>query len=156
MKMTKEELRERRAILARDNRKFPADRMVVIPAKDWPRDSVPRDGVWRSRDFLVQGFLEDNMVRLSVNRTALTRTGEWQDGITWDELQWIKTACGFGAQDAVEVFPPVKDEVRAANMRHLWIFPIGYRLPFLWRDGQRSGHRLGCAAMAITDGVHNS
>lgn len=155
MNMTKDELRQRRAILARDNRNFPSDRMVSIPAVQWPRDTVPRDAVWRSREFLVQGFMEGDMVRLSINRTALTREGDWQQGITWDELQWIKTQCGFGDQDAVEIFPPVMDEVRAANMRHLWIFPVGYRLPFGWRLGKGSGHRLGCAALAITDGVHN-
>ena len=62
-------------------------------------------------------------------------SGRWKDGISWDALQEIKSAVGYGDRDAVEIFPAQKDLVNVANMRHLWIVPES--IPFAWR---RNGH----------------
>lgn len=80
---------------------------------------------------MVQQYDEPNgVIRLSINST--TRQGRrWADGLTWDTLQDIKSACGYGDRDAVEVYPPRIDEVNVANMRHLWILPVP--LSFVWR-----------------------
>src|SRR5690606_15920558 len=91
--------------------------------------------VWRSRDFLVQGVKEPaGIIRLSICRTNLDRKGDWTDGITWDQLQRLKSEAGFGDLDAVEVYPAASDVVNVANLRHLWVFPAP--LPFAWRNNR--------------------
>lgn len=125
--------REQRRQLARDNQKLPAA-LMPIPREQWP--GTPTDDVrlraWRSRDFLVQEFAAKAPadVRLSINRTTLVGD-RWSDNITWDELQRIKTECGYAERDAVEVFPPDRNVVNVANMRHLWV--LREPLAFAWR-----------------------
>ena len=119
--------------LAADNAKRP-ERMTEVDVSS--RIDLPERllRVFRSRDFLAQLFSEnENVQRLSIMRTALicAKSRKWQDGITWDQLQQVKSECGFGHLDAVEVYPSDCDVVNVANMRHLWIFaePLG----FVWR-----------------------
>lgn len=129
---------------------YPRDTMVPVPRDTWPKDGVPRTSVFRSQDFLVQCFEErGGMTRLSVNRTDVDRHGMWKDGITWEQLQWIKNQCGFADRDAVEVFPPDEDLVNVSNVRHLWIYPQGMSLSFAWRAGKGSGYKTGDAAMRV-------
>lgn len=125
--------RAQRRQLARDNAKLPT-RLLEVPREDWP--DVHQDdqllALFCSRDFLVQIFsaITPAMFRISVNRTRLD--GErWADGITWDELQAIKTELGFGDVDAVELYPPTRDVVNVANIRHLWV--LSAPMPFAWR-----------------------
>ena len=88
--------------------------------------------VWRSKSFLVQVFKEaDGVTRLSVIRTAVRVDGDWADGISWDDLQRLKSECGRGSLDAVEVYPADGEVVNVANMRHLWVLPV--RLSFAWK-----------------------
>lgn len=130
--------REQRRQLARDNAKLPKH-LTVVPPADWPQSVLSSDkppvAVFRSRTFLVQKYLAapPAIARLSVLRTTLD--GErWKDGITWDELQAIKNELGYFAHTAVEVFPPMRDVVNVANIRHLWV--LDGPLPFAWRAGQ--------------------
>jgi hypothetical protein len=130
--------REQRRQLARDNAKLPKH-LTVVPQGDWPLSilsaSMPPIAVFRSRSFLVQKYLAPApaIARLSVLRTTLD--GErWRDGITWDELQAIKNELGYFAHTAVEVYPPMRDLVDVANIRHLW--GLDGPLPFAWRAGQ--------------------
>ena len=99
--------------------------LTVVPKEQWQPvewDKTKRNCVWRSRDLLVQIFSEGNGVdRISVNRTDQTPDGKWKDGITWDELQAIKHAVGYGACIAVEMFPPDDKVINVANMRHLFV-----------------------------------
>lgn len=90
--------------------------------------------VWRSKTFLVQVFKEKNNVfRMSVNRTEYDpELKRWKDGITWDELMDLKRQAGMGYLEAVEVYPPDRDIVDVANMRHLWFLPD--KLDFAWRN----------------------
>jgi hypothetical protein len=53
------------------------------------------------------------------------------DNIPWDDLQRLKTECGYGMFDAVEIYPNKRYEVNVANMRHLWI--MADPLSFAWR-----------------------
>ena len=114
-----------------------------VPHAEWPRLNAndARFNVWQSDEYRVQAFHEkDGVVRLMVTCIGPDcRTDA--DTIPWNDLQAIKAACGYGAFDALEVFPPDAD-VRggAGNARYLWILPKHERLPFIWRNG---GHQLG-------------
>jgi len=124
---------ERRALQA-ENKKWPAQ-LRQVPREEWPPSVLPLGRrhveVWRSRDFLVQVFSAHRGIeRLSVCRTAHTGKS-FVDGIAWEDLQRLKSECGRGDKDAVEIFPPDKDVVNVANMRHLWVLP--HQLPFGWR-----------------------
>lgn len=113
--------REQRRQLARENAKQPVV-LQEVPREQWPQPNAPQLRVWRSRDFLVQEFAAQApaVVRLSVCRTTVAGD-RWQDGITWDELQRLKRECGYGDRDAIEIFPPDRDVVDVAAMRHLWV-----------------------------------
>lgn len=133
MKPTKEQ----RAQLRRDNRTFPKH-LVNTPREHWPKDGNKNRGdlrisVMRSRDFLVQVFpvLDGGTNRISVNRTDCDKDGNWLEGITWEELMQIKREAGFAEELAVEFYPPDKDIVNVANMRHLFLVANG-ELPRHW------------------------
>lgn len=141
LRPTKQQIRQ----LRRDNQQWPVE-PILIPREKWPPQHEgntgrnPRLAVLRSSDFLIQLFdAGEKIVRMSVSRTDWdVNKGRWREGISWDDLQWLKDACGFGARDAVEVYPPAADVVNAANMRHLFILP--YRLPFVWRSTSDPHH----------------
>lgn len=83
-------------------------------------------GAWWSRKYLVQEFhieeryLDREWKRLSINRIR-RNARTWDDKLTWDELQQIKSDVGYGDWYAIEIFPPDSDVVNVANMRHLWL-----------------------------------
>jgi hypothetical protein len=106
------------ALLRRDNLSHPLH-MVKIKLPPFP----PIMEAWRSRNFLASVYQEENgVVRISINRTAIDhKTGHWVDGITWDEIQCIKSEMGHGDKFAVEIYPPDKDVVNVAAMRHIWL-----------------------------------
>ena len=115
--------------LEQENRKWPK-RLMLVPVKQWPT-SPPEAlrSVWRSRDFLVQVYRENKTVRLSVCRTQLIGA-RWEDNITWDDLQRLKAECGYSDKCAIEIYPPDKDTVNVANMRHLWVTSAP---EFMWK-----------------------
>lgn len=125
------------AYLENENKKY-RDHFQDVPKDSWEHLWKPENGakqmrVMRNKDFLVQLFKEDgNLLRMTVNRTRLKEVGRWDDNITWDELQEIKSKIGLGEFDGVEVFPRDIDVVNVANMRHIWIL-IKDLLPFAWR-----------------------
>lgn len=117
--------------------------LAWVAHSDWPRlsQNAARFNVWRSDDYLVQAFHEKGgVVRLSVASIGPNCRPDAND-IPWGDLQAIKAACGYGAYDAIEAFPPDND-VRggAGNSRYIWILPKNERLPFIWRN---AGHQLG-------------
>lgn len=113
-----------------------------VAHSEWPRsENAARFNVWRSSEYLVQAYREkDGVVRLAVTSIGPNARPDGND-IPWGDLQAIKSACGYGAYDALEAFPPEED-VRggAGNARYLWILPKGERLSFIWRN---AGHQLG-------------
>lgn len=118
-----------------ENQKFPEDSFVDIPKEKWPprRDlNLPYPArIMRSRGFMVQIFEENGGIRISVNRTMIDGQGKWLEGITWDEMFWIKNQVGFEKNDAVELYPAQQDIVNVANIRHLWV--MEKPLDFVWR-----------------------
>lgn len=131
--------RQQRRQLERDNAKWP-EQLKEIPRSEWLNHDGPQLRVWRSRAFLVQEYPATfpATVRLSVCRTSLAGD-RWQDGIEWEELQRLKSECGYGDSDAVEVFPADKDVVNVANMRHLWVMDVP--VEFAWRKPEPSRAR---------------
>lgn len=114
--------KQARVYLERENKKWPLD-LIQVDQKEWPKDGDgSRRAVFRSRQYLVQVFAEVCGIRLSVNRTKIKPgTDMWDDGLTWDELQKIKSEVGYADWWAAELYPPSADVVNVANMRHLWL-----------------------------------
>ena len=73
-------------------------------------------GVWESDTYNVYAFSEGNLIRLDIERK------DKKGNITWDELQNIKSNCGFGDMDAIELYPKDKDVINTENWRHLYVF----------------------------------
>lgn len=141
----KREIKYRQRYLREQNKLYSAN-LECLPKSVWPEsvynmNPMPEQ-VFRSRDFLVQQFPpKDGAIRLSVIRTMIDDDGEWMQGISWDELQRIKRACGYAQWCAIEIFPPDVDMVNVANMRHLWLIE---KLPeFAWHSRQKE---LGAGA----------
>jgi hypothetical protein len=125
--------------MERENALYPANQFVDVPRVLWPSDYAPNlMRALRSRDFMVQVYGEkDGVIRLSIHRCAFDRdAGRWRDGISWDDLQHIKTLCGFGDCPAVEIYPPLADEVNVANIRHLFVLPEAPS--FMWTKRRKS------------------
>lgn len=118
-------------IMERENKKYP-ERLVEVQAPEH-QYSEGLIRTFRSSEFVCQVFREEACVaRLSINRTHVhPGTMEWVDGITWDELQRLKSEAGFGTYEAVEIYPPEGHVVNVASIRHLWI--IGGRSAFSWK-----------------------
>lgn len=76
----------------------------------------PSIGVWEDGTFCASAFLDQNTIRLDIHRKDM------KDGLGWDELQNIKTKCGFGEFDAVEFYPRNCDVLNTGNIRHLYLF----------------------------------
>jgi hypothetical protein len=132
--MTRSQVVESRRALRKQNARYHRH-LTEVPKEEWEslKTNPMPVKVWQSKEFLVQQFSVSTVggVRLSVNRTAINDDGSWVDGITWDDLQRIKHECGFGNEVAIEIFPPDKDVVNVANLRHLWI--VHPAPEFMWR-----------------------
>ena len=108
-------------IIEKENKEWPLE-LKIVPKEKWP--TVPQVRlfkVWRSRGFIVQEYQEDKAIRLTVNRTVIDDKGDYVGGNTWEELQSLKHQCGYSDRCGVEIYPPDKDVMNVANMRHLWI-----------------------------------
>ena len=106
------------------------DKFIEIPKNQMPiSERAPRK-VYKNDKFLVQVFIEENKpTRLTINKVK-RKLNNWVDGITWDELMHIKRMIGYAEQCAVEIYPPDKDVVNVANMRHLWLVDMP---DFAWK-----------------------
>lgn len=101
------------------------------PFEEIPFDKLPSKTkdllrVYKNDKFLVQIRDEklNGNIRLTINLIhCKMNKGKpiWSDGITWEELMQIKNLVGYAKQWCVECFPPEKDIVNVANMRHLWV-----------------------------------
>lgn len=113
-----------RLALRKENKNWPV-KLVEIPKDRWPRNTQHMGRLpiklFRSRNYLVQLFEEPTGFRISVNKSEVMHDGNWSDGLTWDELNDIKTQLGFAHKFAIEIYPREIDVVNVANMRHLWI-----------------------------------
>ena len=125
--------------IEKKNDSYPTQ-LIPVPESQWPKTMAGESRpvrVMRSRDFIAMIYLESGGIRrISIKRTNFERTtGLWNDDISWEELMVLKHEVGFGELCAVEVFPPDKDIVNVASMRHLWILPVPPH--FMWGDTGR-------------------
>jgi hypothetical protein len=64
-----------------------------------------------------------------VLQATIGRHGDLEP-ITWDELQRIKNELLGKESTAIEFFPSEYHLVNQANLRHLWVLPTEFALPF--------------------------
>jgi len=137
MELSPSPSRRQRKQLERDNKAWPMT-LRYWPKEEWPIiDNFrvkPPDECWRSRHYLVQIFYErDGVERLSIIRTSHDGKS-WADNIPWDDIQRLKSECGRGDKDAIEIYPADALVVNVANMRHIFVLPEPH--PLTWRKGQ--------------------
>ncbi len=72
------------------------------------------------------------MLRISVSRASVRGDGKWDEDLTWDEMQAIKSEIGLAPAWAMEIYPAAARVVNVANMRHLWVLPEGVEPTFGW------------------------
>lgn len=136
--MTRQVRRAARKSLASDSKAYTRT-FRKIPESEWPSlRTQPPSEVWRNHRYLVQVYqgrpADLWSHRLTVCRTAINTRGQWLDGITWEELQWIKNELGYADRYGIEVYPREDDEVNVANMRHVWLLreplAVGWTGPY--------------------------
>lgn len=76
----------------------------------------PSIGAWTDDVFMAVAFQDEAAIRLDICRLDL------KDGVTWDELQALKNACGFADYDGIEFYPRKADVINTGNIRHLYLF----------------------------------
>lgn len=111
-----------RKLLQQECRKFPAH-MVEVEVTDEEASCIeaPPVRAWRSKGFFAAEYHQGDDIRITINRTEIDNRGQWLDGITWDDIQRIKSEIGYDHLWAVEVFPPDDELVDVANMRHIFL-----------------------------------
>lgn len=134
-------IRHKRQLLRQESSKYNLSFVELPRVSDDPRAPIR---AWRNRYFLAALYLEHGRQRLSINSAEIDSSGDWKDGITWDQLQAIKSAVGFGDKMAVEIFPEDKHIVYDHNIRHLWI--LDERLPWAWTSENAAND--GCSDTA--------
>jgi hypothetical protein len=126
--------RAQRRQLEQASKRLP-DHMISVPMHEWPSAPLKLKELWRSNRFLVQVFHEpEGIERVSVTVTSI-QGNRFADGISWDELQFIKHQIGRGNCCAVEIYPPDADVVNVANMRHLWLLPESPS--YMWKSQRK-------------------
>jgi hypothetical protein len=128
----REARRAMRRAVAAESALFPAEMQLI--AETFAGSTDP-GRVWRSRTHLAMLYTHEGHSRLTVQRVtdaAFHPDRDPKGGISWDELQRIKSECGFGGWWAVEVYPPDPEVVDVAPMRHLWLLGA-VAPPYAWR-----------------------
>lgn len=137
--MTAMNLEELQNYVSKESESFGDDFVPIayIPKHRRPGAMIPFRVV-RNNRFLVQLYRVDaGVIRISVNKAEIVGLNPengpiWADGITWDQLQDIKSKLGYGHRDAVEIYPKDEDVVNVANIRHLWVLSE-HSMNFVWR-----------------------
>lgn len=84
----------------------------------------PAIAAWTSTHFLAALFRQEGVLRLSIARADSAPAP-----ISWEELMQVKRDCGFGTQDALEVYPCDEDILNTGNIRHLYfVGPVFFAL----------------------------
>ena len=124
------EIKAIKKAIAENNRRY-TDNFVELPREEIGKP-FPPERVWRNKRYLVSLYIDsiNGHLRLSIQRTTINDDGTYEDGISWDKLQEIKSQVGFGDWWGLEVFPVDWHLVNVSNIRHIWLFRE--RPPFAW------------------------
>ena len=96
--------------------------------------------VWENATPGCDGTPWEGTLRVAVKHTRAKTPGNavkrgYSLPITWDDLQAIKDHFWQG-QIGLEIYPPKDSIVDVADMRWLWILPVGACLPFNLHSGE--------------------
>ena len=104
-----------------------------LPESKWPKKQLDNKNrplcVWMSDVYQATLWCNGHL-RLSINHIERAEKFTYKDGISWDDLQKVKSAVGYGDWQAVEIYPPDSDVIYDANVRHLWL--MHHPLDFQW------------------------
>lgn len=103
-----------------------------VARSNWPEETPPPGC---ERVFQSKGLIVFDCMAFGGARALSIQRADGREGIPWDVLQWVKGQLGYGAHEAVEVYPPDKLLVNVANVRWLWVLPPGH----LMRNGLDAG-----------------
>lgn len=78
---------------------------------------------WESEEFKAGLFTFQGYMRLSIWPLE-----ETSSPVSWEALQKVKSDCGFGNFEAIEIYPRDGQVVNTANARHLYL--VAEALPF--------------------------
>ncbi len=85
------------------------------PFPAWPGPWGPPLRGWEGDGVICQLYEESGHQRLTIMRVPPERP------FSWEELQEIKSAAGFGDAWAVEIYPPDEHAFNDIDARHLWL-----------------------------------
>lgn len=106
-------------------------------------DTVNRDSwvvmIWDNHRCSAVGTPWDGITKVSVKHTAASNQAEFLSRdyslpVTWDDLQAIKDRFWPGLI-GLEIYPPKRSIVNAADLRWLWVLPAAAVLPFNLQAG---------------------
>lgn len=93
---------------------------------------------WEGGGFRAGLFTFQGIARLSIWRS---------DGsdlpMSWEDLQKVKSDCGFGGWEAVEVYPRDSDVINTANARHLYLTEVPLHFTMRILRPELSGNNSG-------------
>lgn len=128
--------RQKRALqrqFERDSKSWPEE-LKLVDSADLPEgEHAGLIELWRSSLFVVQVH-EHNEAVLRVSIATVDKQ-KIPDRLPWPTLQRLKREIGRGDWEAVEIFPADADQVNIDDMRHLWVFKDGRKLPFGFMRG---------------------
>lgn len=123
------EIKRIKKFIAETNQRY-SEKFVELSREEIGRCQCAPEKAWRNKNYLVYLYHDREFLRLCVQRTTIKDDGSFEDGISWDRIQQIKSAIGFGDYWGLEVFPADKSLVNVSNIRHIWLFEE--RPAFAW------------------------
>lgn len=84
--------------------------------------------LWQNDLFIVTATPFECIWGACIHLVARAKTPDTLLG--WAEKQRIKDMVAGAFRVAIEVFPPASEVVDQAPAYHLWVLPVGFKLPF--------------------------
>jgi hypothetical protein len=102
---------------------------------------VKDDEVWLNARYQCAVKLLDNdplgALHLSIKRRDKKPIHDWRD------LQQIKNDVAGAEREALELYPAESRVVDLANQYHLWVVPVGQKIPVGWDNGRYLTDEVG-------------
>lgn len=120
---------------------------IIMPERADPFPGDPQVTIYNDAFLVSIRRLSNGVRHLRIISPTLERPSWW-------EMQRIKNEVIGPSETAVEVYPPENETIDGLCMYHLWVLPMGARLPFsLWemRDEPIEDSILGAVEKAEAD-----